>query len=190
MRKIIVSNYVTLDGFFEGENHAIDWFIWDTTMAEYSKEILHSIDTILFGRVTYELMAGFWPAPEAETAEDPEITNAMNNLQKIVFFNTLEKAEWNNTKLVRGKAEEEVIKLKKQEGKDMVIFGSGLLTSSLTNAGLIDELRIVLNPLILGKGTPHFRNIDERIKLELLDVRSSANGNVMLIYRPGNIKNI
>ncbi len=96
MRKIIVSNYVTLDGFFAGPGGEIDWFVWDDQTAQYSKDLLGSIDAILFGRVTYELMAGYWPAATA-AAEDPIITDAMNNTPKIVFSRTLAKADWNNT---------------------------------------------------------------------------------------------
>jgi dihydrofolate reductase len=100
MRKIIVSNYVTLDGFFAGPQGEIDWFVWNEETAEYSKELLQAIDTILFGRVTYELMAGYWPTAAA-AAEDPAIVEAMNNLPKVVFSRTLEKVEWNNAKLER-----------------------------------------------------------------------------------------
>jgi dihydrofolate reductase len=96
MRKIIVSNYVSLDGFFAGPNGEYDWFVWDEETAEYVKEMLASIDTLLFGRVTYELMASYWPTASPPT-EDPVIIDAMNNLPKIVFSRTLEKVEWNNS---------------------------------------------------------------------------------------------
>ena len=100
MRKIIVSNYVTLDGFFAGSNGEIDRFVWDDEMAGYSKELMASIDTILFGRVTYELTAGYWPTANPP-AEDPVIINFMNNSPRIVFSRSLAKADWKNTHLVK-----------------------------------------------------------------------------------------
>ena len=124
MREIIVSNYVSLDGFFAGPNGEIDWFMWDEETAEYSKGLAASIDTILFGRVTYELMASYWPTV---TTEDPVITEYMNRSPKIVFSRTLKKTDWKNTKLIMELNKEEILDLKKQPGKDMVIYGSGSL---------------------------------------------------------------
>jgi dihydrofolate reductase len=130
MRKIIVSNCVTLDGFFAGPNGEYDWFVWDEETAKYSRELLGSIDTILFGRVTYDLMAGYWPTASAP-AEDPVIIDAMNNLKKVVFSRTLEKVKWRNSRLVKENIENEAAELKQQPGKDIVIFGSGSIVSTL-----------------------------------------------------------
>lgn len=182
MRKIIVSNYVTLDGFFAGPNGEIDWFVWDEETAAYSKDLLTSIDTILFGRVTYELMAGFWPTA---TSEDPIISDAMNNLPKIVFSKTLAKVEWKNSRLLKVNIEEEISKLKQEPGKDMVIFGSGSIVSWFAQLGLIDEYRIMVNPFVLGAGKPLFKGIKNRLNLTLLKTRTFRSGNVLLQYEPG-----
>jgi len=131
MRKIIVSNLVSLDGFMAGINGEIDWFLWNEETAQYAKELAKSIDSILFGRVTYELMANFWPTPAADT-EDPLITNYMNDTAKIVFSKTLERADWKNTSIIREIDPAEILKLKQQPGKNLVIYGSGSLVSSLT----------------------------------------------------------
>ena len=183
MRKIIVSNYVTLDGFFAGPDGEIDWFVWDDQMAQYSKDLLGSIDAILFGRVTYELMAGYWPAATA-AAEDPIITDAMNNSPKIVFSRTLAKADWNNTRLVKEIDRDQILKMKQQPGRDMVIFGSGSIVSAFARLGLIDDYRLLVNPVILGRGKPLFKDIADRINLKLLETRMFDSGAALLHYQP------
>lgn len=183
MRKVIVSNYVTLDGFFAGPNGEWDWFVWDEETAKYSKELLSSIDTILFGRVTYELMASYWPTASPAT-EDPIIIDAMNNLPKIVFSKTLEKVEWKKSRLIKGNIADEVAQLKQQPGKDMVIYGSGSIVSTLTQLGLIDDYRIFVNPVVLGSGKPLFKDIKDRLNLELLTTKTFDCGVVLLHYQP------
>ena len=183
MRKIIVSNYITLDGFFAGPKGEIDWFVWDEEMANYSRGLLTSMDTILFGRVTYELMAGYWPTA-SPPAEDRVIIDAMNNLPKVVFSRTLEKVEWKNARLVKGDILEEISKLKQQPGKDMVIYGSSSIVSTLTRAGLIDEYQLFINPVVLGNGKPLFRGITGTAKLKLLETRTFQCGVVLLRYQP------
>ena len=180
MRKIIVSNWLSLDGFIEGPNQEIDWFVWDDATAEYARNLLNSIDTILFGRVTFELMASYWPSA---TTEDPVITAAMNNLPKVVFSKTLEKVEWKNSILVKENVQERVEEMKQQSGKDMVIFGSAGLVSTLTQLDLIDEFRIMLNPVVLGTGTPQFKGIRNRINLRLVKTRTFHSGLVLLYYQ-------
>jgi len=183
MRKIIVSNYASLDGFFAGPNGEYDWFVWDEETANYAKDLLSSIDTILFGRVTYELMAGYWPTA-SPPAEDPIIIDAMNNLPKIVFSKTLVKVAWKNSRLVKGNMADEVAKLKQQPGKDMVIYGSGTIVSALSQLGLIDEYQIFVNPVVLGSGKPLFQGIRDRMNLELLKTKTFRNGVVLLCYQP------
>jgi Dihydrofolate reductase len=180
MRKIIVSNYVTVDGLFAGPRGEIDWFVWDKDMEDYSRGLLRSIDTILFGRVTYELMAAYWPVA---TEEDPIIKERMNALPKIVFSRSLEKADWNNTRLVREIDGEEIRSMKSLPGKDMVIIGSGTIVQSLTNLGLIDEYRLIVNPVVLGNGKPLFQRVKERVPLKLEGTQTFRNGVVLLIYR-------
>src|ERR1700726_4944303 len=107
MRKVILSNLVSLDGFFEGPNRELDWFVVNDEFFEYARELLNSVDTILFGRVTYEYMASYWPTPAA-AGNDPVITSKMNNLSKIVFSRTITSVEWNNSRLIKGNVAEEI----------------------------------------------------------------------------------
>jgi dihydrofolate reductase len=184
MRKIIVSNLVSLDGFFEGPNREIDWFVVEEEFFEYAKELLRSVDTILFGRITYEGMASYWPTLAAAD-NDPTITHKMNNLSKVIFSKTLSEVEWNNSKLVKGNIAEEIRKMKEEPGKDMVIFGSGSIVSALTRLGLIDEYRIIVNPVILGKGNPLFKGLQDKLNLELLKTQKLKSGVVIFYYQPG-----
>lgn len=183
MRKIIVSNLISLDGFISGPNGEIDWFSWDKEVEDYGKVQLNSMDTILFGRVTYELMASYWPTATAAT-DDQMIIDAMNNLPKIVFSKTLDKVEWKNSRLVDENIAEEIMKLKAQPGKDIVIFGSGSIVSALSRAGLIDEYRIFVNPVVLGSGKPLFKDIQNRLTLKHISTKTFGNGLVLLCYRP------
>ena len=181
MRKVIVSNLVSLDGFFEGSKKELDWFVVEQEFFDFARNQLFEVDTILFGRITYEMMAGYWPNTNDN---DPVITDKMNSLPKIVFSKTLSKVEWNNSRLIRENVQEEINKLKQQEGKDMVIFGSGNLVSFLTQQGLIDEYRIILNPVILGSGNPLFKNLHDRLNLKLLKTKTLGTGVVILYYQP------
>ena len=183
MRKIIVSNYVTIDGFFAGPNGELDWFVWDDEMAKFSTDQLKTMDTILLGRVTYQLFADYWPTPVAYK-ENPIIAPMMNELSKIVFSRTLDKAEWNNSKVVKENIAEEISRLKQQPGKDMVIFGSGTIVSAFAQHGLIDIYRLIVNPVVLGNGKPLFKGLDDKLKLKLLNARPFGSGNVILEYEP------
>jgi dihydrofolate reductase len=184
MRKVRMFNLTTLDGFFEGADHDISWHNVDPEFNEYAiTEMFPSSDLLLFGRVTYELMAGFWPTPEA-IRNDPIVAEKMNSSPKIVFSRTLKKAEWNNTRLVKDNMEEEVRKLKEQPGKGLAILGSGTIVSQLAQRGLIDEYRILVNPIVLGQGTPLFKDIAKRLDLKLIDAQTFRNGNVLLRYEP------
>lgn len=136
---------------------------------------------LLFGRVTYEVMAGFWPSPEA-LKSDPVVAQGMNSSPKIVFYRTLKKAEWANTRLVKNDMLGEVRRLKEQPGKDLVVLGSGSLVAQLAQAGLIDEYQILLNPVVLGKGKTMFEGVKGRFNLKLTSTRSFGNGNVLLTY--------
>ena len=184
MRKVIVSNMITLDGFLAGPDGDIDWHIADADFNDYALDMFKSVDTLLFGRVTYQLMASYWPTPSA-TTDDPIIADKMNNLAKIVFSKTLTKADWNNSRLAKGDISEEVKKLKQQPGKDMVIFGSSSLVSALTPPRLIDEYRLIVNPVILGSGLPEFTGIKDRVQLQLVEARAFRAGTVLLRYEPG-----
>jgi len=185
MRKVIMWNLVTLDGFFEGpKSWEIDWhdYVWGEELERLSLEQSKSIGMLLFGRVTYQGMAGFWPSQKGEIAE------FMNEVPKVVFSRTLSKADWNNTRLVRDHAEEEIIRLKKQPGKDLFIFGSANLSSTLTQAGLIDEYRLCVAPVVLGGGSPLFKASPARLRLKLLEARPLRSGGVILRYQPNGQK--
>ena len=179
MRKVIVWNMVTLDGYFEGPKPwEIDWheYVWGEELERFSLDQAQEVGALLFGRKTYEGMAGYWSTATGEIAE------FMNSIAKVVFSNTLETTGWSNTRLVKGSAEEEVARLKQEPGEDLFIFGSANLTGSLTKHGLIDEYRIGLNPLVLGGGTPMFKPSDERMRLKLLEARPMQSGVVLLRY--------
>jgi dihydrofolate reductase len=186
MRKLSVFNQMTLDGYFAGEGGDISWAMKDRKDAEWRafvEENAKGGGVLLFGRVTYELMAGYWPTPFA-IENDPVVAERMNNLQKVVFSRTLDEAAWNNTKLVRGAIAAEIKKIKEEPGKDMAILGSGTLVSQLAQEGLIDEYQIVVNPVILGKGRTMFEGVTKKLTLKLTKTRTFGNGNVLLCYEP------
>lgn len=174
---------ITLDGFFEGPNQDISWHNVDDEFNEFAIDQLKEVGTLLFGRVTYQGMASYWPTDFAKQ-DDPVVARLMNDLPKIVFSTTLNSAEWNNSRLVKENAAEEVSKLKGQPGKDIAIFGSSDLATSLAEAGLIDEYRIIVNPVFLGHGTPLLKGIKDRLNLKLLKARTFNSGNVLLYYVP------
>jgi dihydrofolate reductase len=179
MCKVIVWNMVTLDGYFEGpKSWEIDWheYVWEDELERFVLDQAQEVGTLLFGRKTYEGMAGYWSTATGEVAE------FMNSIPKVVFSNTLGAAGWSNTRLVKGSAEGEVARLKQEPGKDLFIFGSANLIGSLTKQALIDEYRIGLNPLVLGGGTPMFKPSGERMRLQLLEARPMQSGVVLLRY--------
>jgi dihydrofolate reductase len=174
---------VTLDGYFEGPNQDINWHRVDEEFNEFAIEQTSSVDTLLFGRVTYELMASYWPTTDA-IKNEPIVAGLMNRLPKIVFSRTLGKADWNNTRLVKDRVAEEISKLKQQPGKDLALFGSANLMSTLMQLDLIDEHRIMVIPVILGNGNPLFKRAENKVNLKLIKTRTFGNGNVLLCYRP------
>ena len=183
MRKIIVSNLITIDGYFEGINQDLSWFITGDDFFDYAVKQLDEVDTILFGRITYQQMAAYWPDAKTEDAAMAAIKDKMNSLQKIVFSKTLDKAEWNNTRLIREHITDEIIKLKKQPGRDIVIFGSGTIVSELTALRLIDEYRLIINPVILSNGNPLFKSINEKVSLRLINMKVLSSGSVIMYYQ-------
>ena len=185
MSKIIVFNQVSLDGYFVDINGDMSWAHkqdaeWNAFVADNAK----GDATLLFGRITYELMASFWPTPAAIESM-PTVAEQMNSLPKVVFSRTLDKASWNNTTLVKGDLAAEIRKMKQEPGTDMVIMGSGTIVSQLAQEGLIDEYEIALNPIVLGKGRTMFDGVKEKQSLKLTKTRAFANGNVFLCYEPG-----
>jgi dihydrofolate reductase len=184
MRKLVVFNNVSLDGYFTDMNGDMNWAHKDDVeWKAFAAENASGGGVLLFGRITYELMASYWPTPFA-AKNDPVIAKQMNDLEKVVFSRTLNKVSWNNTKLVKGDMVAEVRKMKKEPGLDMVILGSGSIVSQLVEAGLIDEYQIVVNPIVLGKGRTMFEGLKKKIVLKLTKTRTFGNGNVLLCYVP------
>lgn len=183
MRKIFVFENVTLDGFMAGPNGEIDWAVRDDEVTQYSQEGQDSIDTFLFGRVTYDMMANFWPTPAGRSA-NPVFAESLNNTPKIVFSTTLKKADWQNTEVVKELTKEEILNLKQLPGKNMMIFGSGTIVEQLTKLGLIDEYQLMVNPVVLGKGKPLFKDTTGKINLKLVKTKTFKSGIVLLRYQP------
>jgi dihydrofolate reductase len=181
MRKLIMWNMVTLDGFFEGTH---PWDIdfhnagWGDELQAFANEQMSTADLLLFGRVTYEGMAQYWTTAKGETAD------RMNGIQKVVFSRTLTSADWASTRLVGTDAAEEVARLKQEPGKDILVFGSADLCASLMRAGLIDEYRLGVNPIVLGQGNPLFKAGAGQVKMRLLESRTLKTGCVLLFYAP------
>jgi len=179
MRKLRWQQMASLDGFMEGPNRELDWFVIDDEFGEYILEMFKTVDAIVFGRATWQMMAGYWP-----TSKQPEAP-MMNNLPKLVFSRTLKSVDgWQNSRLARGAVEEEVASLKRQPGKDIAVFGSTDLASTLLRLRLIDEIHIFLNPVVLGRGHPLFTDLKEKLSLKLLSARAFRSGSVLLRYQP------
>ena len=181
MRKIIVQEMLTVDGFFCGPKGEIDWHNVDAEFNDYAIAALDTFDTLLFGRVTYDLMANYWPT-EAALGDDPIVAAKMNSLHKLVLSKSLEKLEWNNSSLMKEIDAEEIKKMKLEEGKDIAIFGSGKIVEQFAELGLIDEYRFFVAPIILGEGKTLFAGLKERKKLRLLSAQAFASGNVLERY--------
>jgi dihydrofolate reductase len=184
VRKLITWNLVTVDGFFEGEKSgdlAFHQAAWGPGLEAFVKEQLRSIGGLLFGRVTYEGMASYWQIQSGEVA------SFMNSVPKYVFSRTLGKVDWRNSRLVKGDPAAEVVKLKHAEGQDLFVFGSANLSSTLIGAGLVDEYRIGVTPILLGRGNPLFKASPRMSKLRLLDAKTLEGGCVILRYAPDRI---
>jgi len=184
MRKIIVLNRVSLDGFFAGPNGEIDWFVQDPEIDTASHEMMHP-DTILFGRVTYQQFESFWPQVARDPKSSPgfrKLADELNQMTKVVFSTTLKEVTWENSTLLKGSLIEEVRTLKQGKGPDITMFGSGTLVQQLTNEGLIDDYLMIVTPVVLGTGKPLFKEV-KRSPLELVEARNFHSGNVLLHYR-------
>ncbi len=174
---------MTLDGFFEGQNQSIEWHNVDDEFNKFAIEQLDTTDCLLFGRTTYELMSGYWPTQESRT-DDPIVAGKMNSLSKIVVSKTLQNAEWENTRLISKDILEEITKLKNESGKNIFIFGSAELAAYLRDNNLIDEYRIMINPVLLGSGKPLFLHLHEKLNLKLINSKVFKSGNIILYYEP------
>lgn len=183
MRKLIVFNNVSVDGYFTDQNGDMSWaHNQDAEWNTFTQENAGGGGELVFGRKTYDLMVSFWPTPQAAQMM-PEVAANMNQLPKIVFSKTLGRAMWNNTRLMNGDIAEDTRKLKQEPGPNLIIMGSGSIVSQLAQAGLIDEFQIVVHPLILGAGRTLFEGGKEKLDLALTDTRTFKNGNVLLSYK-------
>lgn len=182
MRKLIMWNIITLDGYFEGKQNwdlSFHEVIWGSELEKLSLEQLHSADYLVFGRVTYEGMAAYWPEAEGEIAEIAEL---MNKIPKLVFSKTLKSVEWNNSTLIKENASAEISKLKAQSGGDIYVFGSANLSDTFINDNLFDEYRIGIAPVILGTGRLLFKQGISSRNLSLVSTQQLSNGGVVLKY--------
>lgn len=185
MRKVILDTIISLDGYYTTPENEIDWFDFELEEIEWSKEILRRVDAMLFGRVTYTEFSEFWPkATPTPDGFDTEIIGELNGIMKIVFSRTLEDTPWRPARLVREDPVAAVKALKEGQGKDMVVIGSGTLVAALVRAGLVDEFRIRVRPVILGAGKPAFIDQDARHKLRLVAAKTFRNGVLALHYEP------
>ena len=181
MRRLLMWNVWTLDGYFEG---AKPWDLafhdtaWGDELQRFSHEQGEEVGTLLYGRATYQGMASYWSAATGPTAD------FMNRVPKVVFSNTLDAASWSNTRLVKGDAVAEVARLKQETGKDLFVFGSARLCDSLMAAGLFDEYRLCLAPIVLGEGTPLFKPHNRPHPMKLLESRALSSGGIILRYAP------
>ncbi|WP_276353251.1 dihydrofolate reductase family protein [Cohnella caldifontis] len=188
MRKLVLFLHASLDGFVEGPNGEMDigWVSYDADLEKHAKEILSTADAVIWGRGTYQMMHGYWPSvPSDPSASQHELEHAawIEQTSKIVFSTTLEKVEWNNSRLVKENVKEEILNLKEQPGKDMVILGSPRLAHRLMQLDLIDEYKITVSPVLIGSGLPLFQGLREKINLKLIENKTFDSGAIGLYYQ-------
>lgn len=193
MRKIIVFNLITLDGYFAGVDGNIDWHQVDDEFNTFAVEQTSSFGGIIFGKTTYQLFEKFWPGvaktgtwPDGSKAseDDQKIAHTIDDMWKFVFSKSLQEVTWKNTNLLHEINPQEIKSWKEMDGKDLVIFGSGTIVKQFTQLGLIDEYRLMVNPVVLGKGKSMFENLEKKLNLKLTNSRTFKNGNVLLTYVP------
>jgi dihydrofolate reductase len=198
-RRIVMFNRVTADGYFAGPDGNLDWVVPEGELDKAAAEKLPGTDTILFGRRTYEQFEGFWPhvVEDSPTAPDPHgagrhsreiraMANWINEATKLVFSRTRKDVTWRNSRLFHEFDPREIEALKRQPGKDMMIFGSGSIVSQLTQHGLIDEYHFVVSPILLGSGRPLLSGVPKSSKLDLLEAKKYQSGDVLLRYARPN----
>jgi len=179
MQKLALFMMTSIDGLHAGREGSIEWHQVDDEFNRFAMDQIAEFDTIAFGRVTYEGMASWWPTAAARD-DDPGIARLMNSTRKVVVSRTLPAADWENTTLMR--EIDELAALKEQPGRGVIVFGSSNLCASLADAGLLDELRIMVAPVLLGTGESLLSGLVSTLKLDLRDVRTFGNGNVLLTY--------
>jgi dihydrofolate reductase len=187
MRNVILFLHSSLDGFVEGPKGEMDigWVSYNEELERHAKEILSTVDTVLWGRGTYQMMENYWTSvPSNPAASEYEIEHAkwIEETSKVVFSTTLEKAEWNNTKLVKENIEEEIKNIKKQPGKDIVILGSPRFAHCLMELDLIDVIKMTISPVIIGSGLPLFKVSEYKRNLSLVENKTFNSGVIGLTY--------
>ncbi len=185
MSRISVFNFISLNGFYKGENEDLSWHNHNNEESvAFSETNVQGDGILLFGRVTYDMMVSAWTSEELKQ-RFPKIAEGMNRKEKIVFSRKMKKADWQNTKVINGDIEEKMRKLKKEGNKDMVILGSGSIITQFANSGLIDEYQFLINPIVLAKGTPIFQGLNDNLRLKLTSTRIFKNGNIFVKYEVG-----
>ena len=187
MRKIIVTMWVTLDGYVSGPNDDMSWVRVDDAVGAYEYDLVSAADTLILGRVTYQSFAGAWPyVPDNPNASEGEKAYArqLNSMRKVVFSKTLEAVEWHNSTLLHEISPEDVLALKQESGTNIVIYGSASVIQALTARGLIDEYQLLVHPLVVGGGKRLFKEGSDRIDLRLVESKSFDSGVVLLTYQP------
>lgn len=183
MGKLSVFNFTTLNGFYKGPNEDISWHEHGGEESEYAAEGANSESTLLLGRITYQMMVAYWPTALAYQ-NMPDVAKGMNNSEKIVFSRTLKEVKWKNTRLIKNNIVEAVKKLKETSETSMTILGSGSIITQFAEANLIDEYQIMVDPVAIGKGTPMFKNMRDKLSLKLENVRTFKSGVLLLLYKP------
>ena len=183
MEKLKSFKLISLNGFYKGFNEDINWHQHGGEEAEYSVESLKSNDTLLFGRVTYEMMKSFWPTQMAYDSF-PEVADGMNNSEKIVVSKTLQSTDWKNTQIINENLIERITELKKTSKKNITLLGSGKILIQLSNANLVDEYQIMIDPIFIENGEPILNNLNKNISLNLTKSKVFESGTILLCYKP------
>ena len=181
MAKLALFMMVSLDGYIEGSNHDLSWHNVDQEFNDFAAKQLDEAGTLVFGGKTYQMMYEFWPSDSGKK-DDPVVAEKMNSMPKIVISDVLTEANWNNTRLIKDNIDTKLKKLKEESAKDLLVLGSNNLCVSLLKMGLLDELRLMINPVVVGSGTPLFASINNLLKLKLQNERKFNSGNVLLTY--------
>lgn len=183
MRKIIVLSYLTFDGFTAAKDGNSKWIVWDEGMDDYYVETQRETDAIFLGRTTYESLKDYW-STDKSADENPEIKEFTNKTKKYVFSRSMENADWENSEIISEITAEKIEEIKKPDGKNIVIIGSGSIASQIENLNLIDEYRFLSIPVVLGEGKSYFTNLNKILDLKLIETRRFSSGGVLHRYEP------
>jgi dihydrofolate reductase len=188
-RKIIASEFYSLDGLMSDPEDKMEWVTanFNDEMGKYEGELYDSADTLLLGRTTYKIFEGYWPTAASNLATsqgDIEMAHKINNITKIVFSHALKSVEWKNSLLLKEINPGEIIKMKQGKGKNILVIGSASIVQQLTNLRLIDEYHLLVHPVVLGSGKSLFKDVRQKYDLKLLEAKPLSNGVVILRYAP------